>query len=248
MTETFKPDWQLADRVDDDALCEGEPHFDASFPLGTMGTSTEDDGTVGWCAFFDHLLEGSAGSDDEARAAAVKAVIDRLELALVEMGAPRLNRGACHHILNIAAAHGTGASVERLEFHESRETATAGERALLEILRTAVARMANEQPPPAALEPLSKEECLQVQHQVVLIARLVRDLPLEAFLHTLAANRAQALPPFSDPELWALACRKLAGAQRLAEGLQAFKRSVPSLAELLELDHVEAKASESAGR
>lgn len=67
-----------------------EVGWDADFSMGSIGTTVEEDGTVGWCVQIEDLLEDSAATEEQARADAHKALIDRLEIVLAELkgGAP----------------------------------------------------------------------------------------------------------------------------------------------------------------
>lgn len=59
--------------------------FDAVFPMGFIGTSVEDDGSVSWVVHFDDDVEGRAATDAQARADAQKALIERLEAVLAQI-------------------------------------------------------------------------------------------------------------------------------------------------------------------
>lgn len=81
---------------------------------------------------------------------------------------------------------------------------------------------------------ITPEEYETLQSQLFTIARLVRDMPLTAFLEQLA--HADSVGPMLDPTAWRHASKRLDLIKRLAEGLRAFQRSIPTIEEALEAD------------
>jgi hypothetical protein len=81
---------------------------------------------------------------------------------------------------------------------------------------------------------LSNEDYERVQRQLCLLAGLVRDLPLGAFIAR--AERADGAGAVLHPTLYRKAHKKLAAIQRMAEALHEFQRSIPSGEEWAELE------------
>ncbi|MFH0809826.1 MAG: hypothetical protein V2A77_05090 [Pseudomonadota bacterium] len=68
---------------------------------------------------------------------------------------------------------------------------------------------------------MDKEQYMQVQQQVVMLANMVRALPLALFIET--AAKAETVGPFLDPTLYREAAGKLALIMGLARALQRFQ-------------------------
>lgn len=62
-----------------------EGSWDADHPMGFIGTSLEDDGTVSWCVQIEDLIEGEAANDALARVDAHNALVAKLENVLAEL-------------------------------------------------------------------------------------------------------------------------------------------------------------------
>lgn len=75
------------------------------------------------------------------------------------------------------------------------------------------------------MEDITKEEYETTQQQMLLIARIVREMPLAAFLR--AAERMDTVAPIIDPTLYLRGRDKLDTIKKMAEGLLAFQNSLP---------------------
>jgi hypothetical protein len=70
---------------------------------------------------------------------------------------------------------------------------------------------------------ISNEEYLAGQHQVVLLAGLAKDLPLEEMLRVI--ERADAFTPLLDPTLWIAGQKPMMRIKRLVEAALALKKA-----------------------
>ena len=85
---------------------------------------------------------------------------------------------------------------------------------------------------------MDKNEYLMVQNQILLIAGLVRDMPLTEFIT--AIGKAEALGPIIDPTLWIKGNKNMDIVKSLAVKLQSFQAEV--LKQKLEKESVDAPA------
>lgn len=71
---------------------------------------------------------------------------------------------------------------------------------------------------------MNKEEYQQTQEQIVLLANLVRQMPLKEFIED--ADRAAAIGPILDPTLWRAGSKNLGTIMDLARSLREFQSKV----------------------
>lgn len=76
-------------------------------------------------------------------------------------------------------------------------------------------------------EKISNEDYTTVQHQIITMARLVRDLPLAAFLNRIQS--CESVTPIFNPSLYMRGAKKLELVKQMAEGLLEFQKSIPEL-------------------
>ncbi len=72
---------------------------------------------------------------------------------------------------------------------------------------------------------ITKEKYIETQQQLLLLAGIVRDMPLSEFLA--AAERADAFGPVLDPSLWKAGQQNLETIKKMARGLAVFQGSLP---------------------
>jgi hypothetical protein len=84
-------------------------------------------------------------------------------------------------------------------------------------------------------QEISNAEYQACQDQMLLLARMVRDMPLVDFLQ--AISRAEAVGPMVDPTLYIRGRDKLEEIKLMAEGLRKFQLSLPSISEALKEPH-----------
>ena len=85
-----------------------------------------------------------------------------------------------------------------------------------------------------ARDKISEEDYVQTQSQIILLAKLVRDLPLAAFLDRI--QRCESVAPIFNPSLYMRGTKKLDLIKQMAEGLCAFQRSISSLEDFMEAE------------
>ncbi len=68
---------------------------------------------------------------------------------------------------------------------------------------------------------MNQEEYLELQQRIILLANLVKGMPLKEFIE--AAEKADVVGPFVDPTLWRLANENLAVIIDLARRLLKFQ-------------------------
>ena len=78
-------------------------------------------------------------------------------------------------------------------------------------------------------EKLSDTDYLSIQHEIVVLAGLVRELPLTAFL--VRINTCETIAPLVDPTLYMKAGNKLAQIKELAAALQPFQKAADKIAQ-----------------
>ena len=76
-------------------------------------------------------------------------------------------------------------------------------------------------------QEISNVEYEMTQAQIVMMARFVRDLPLEDFLQ--AIDRAEAVGPMVDPTLYIRGRDKLEQIKKMAQGLRKFQLALPEV-------------------
>lgn len=85
----------------------------------------------------------------------------------------------------------------------------------------------------------------QTQQQIVLLAGLVRDLPLQEFLQ--AIHRSESVAPILHPSLYMRGARKLEIVKQMAQGLRQFQKSLPSVEKCVEADLAQKAVEEVQG-
>jgi hypothetical protein len=83
-------------------------------------------------------------------------------------------------------------------------------------------------------EDISSEDYTQTQSQIILLGKLVRDLPLVAFLNKI--QRCESVAPLFNPSLYMRGTKKLDLIKQMAEGLLEFQRSIPAIEDFIEAD------------
>jgi hypothetical protein len=71
---------------------------------------------------------------------------------------------------------------------------------------------------------VDKEEYAQTQATILILADLVRDLPLAEFLSAIA--RADSIGPIVDPTLWMRGHENMHKIEQMAAGLRKFQTAV----------------------
>lgn len=84
------------------------------------------------------------------------------------------------------------------------------------------------------IRKLTEDEYTMVQSQLFTLGRLVRDMPLSAFLEQL--SKAEAIAPFVDPTMYRAGIGKLELVKRMAVALRTFQNSLPTLDEAKKLE------------
>lgn len=72
---------------------------------------------------------------------------------------------------------------------------------------------------------ITKDKYIETQQQLLLLAGIVRDMPLAEFIA--AAERANAFGPVTDPSLWKAGQQNLEVIKKMAQGLRAFQDALP---------------------
>ena len=83
-------------------------------------------------------------------------------------------------------------------------------------------------------KPLSKEEYLDTQKKLFMLAGMVRELPLHEFINMI--NRSETLSPILNPTLEMVGAPKRDLVKRLAIALRKFQVEIPTQEEARELD------------
>ncbi len=76
---------------------------------------------------------------------------------------------------------------------------------------------------------MDNEQYLETQQQIIMLANLVKAMPLKEF--TEAADKADAIGPFVDPTLWRAGEWNLRAIRELAHGLRTFQNIAVTVAE-----------------
>lgn len=72
------------------------------------------------------------------------------------------------------------------------------------------------------MSSITEEDYIQTQQQIVLLAWMVKDMPLDAFLA--AISLADSVGPLVDPTLYREAHLKMDAVREAAEALRGFQR------------------------
>ena len=81
---------------------------------------------------------------------------------------------------------------------------------------------------------MDKAEFHMVSQQLLMLGKLVRELPLAEYMN--AINRSDSVAPIIDPTLWMKGHKKTDILKKMAEGLLAFQRSLPTIEEAQRAD------------
>ena len=92
---------------------------------------------------------------------------------------------------------------------------------------------------------MTKSEYETTQSQIMLLAGLVRSLPIQEFIDT--ADRMDTVAPFTDPTLYRMGAKKLGMVLRCARGLLAFQRALPPFEEWQRAEQEAAALAQAAG-
>jgi len=95
-------------------------------------------------------------------------------------------------------------------------------------------------------KPMSDEEYLQTQHQLFLLAGLVRQLDVHGFLERIA--KAEGLAPILDPTLSRTAQPKLDIVKAVAFGAGQFQKFLPSREDVQRVENETAAWQKVAGK
>jgi len=77
---------------------------------------------------------------------------------------------------------------------------------------------------------ITDEEYLMTQHQLILLASAVRNLPLQGFLHRI--GHTEAIAPIIHPSLYQRGAAKLDIIKRVAAAAREFQKKLPTREEL----------------
>lgn len=78
---------------------------------------------------------------------------------------------------------------------------------------------------------MDRYKYISTQQKIVLIAGLVKDLPLSEFIN--AINHAESVAPIFDPSLYMRGAPKMKLIKRIADGLLKFQDSIPDESEFV---------------
>lgn len=92
---------------------------------------------------------------------------------------------------------------------------------------------------------MTKDEYEKTQSQLMLLASMVRLLPLREFVET--AEHAYNVAPFTEPTLYRIGAKKLGLVLRCARGALAFQNALPPLEEWQRVEQEAAAFAQVAG-